>query len=65
MIPQKKNQLVTRNDGDLDILMACDIAFEKIDLNYFINLLVYLVLIRDEVTYKCYVALFTVDFMIL
>ena len=39
MILQKKNQLVTRNDGDLDILMACDIAFEKKDLNYFINLL--------------------------
>ena len=39
MILQKKNQLVTRKDGDLAKLIECDNAFEKIDLNFFITLL--------------------------
>ena len=39
MILQKKNQLVTRKDGDLAKLIECDKAFEKINLNFFIDLL--------------------------
>ena len=39
MILQKKNQLITHQDGDLDKLIECDKAFEQKDLNFFINLL--------------------------
>jgi len=39
MILQKKNQLLTRKDGDLAKLIECDKAFKKMDLNFFIDLL--------------------------
>ena len=39
MILQKKNQLITHQDGDLDKLIECDKAFEQKDLTFFINLL--------------------------
>jgi deoxyhypusine monooxygenase len=39
MILQKKNQLTTHRDGDLHKLVECDKAFERKDLNFFINLL--------------------------
>ena len=39
MILQKKNQLTTHRDGDLNKLVECDKAFERKDLDFFINLL--------------------------
>ena len=39
MILQKKNQLITHRDGDLNKLVECDKAFERKDLGFFITLL--------------------------
>ena len=38
-MPKQKNQLVTISPNDLDIFQECDKAFDKKNVEYFINLL--------------------------